>query len=231
MDNIDNPAAIKTVSTPGIVDKTERFQLQTVGTAKSNRDEPQWMLEGTVPWSEYPARFYILQTEVPAGGPPVEGSYICSFRRGALTAGKNYDGTRDFMWRWRMLQFNIDPTQASLDNNGAVAPSSYTPASTVASGTAPSHSTPQNSPRPFPTIPLLSAPMDHPRKTESFERGRAAELAISLLIAGKIERSELFAVADALYQFQADPSALMAADEPSTVSDEPILEVEEEEEE
>jgi len=98
----------------------------------------------------------------------------------------------------------------------------------MAHGTIQYASHPGN-PRQYPITAPITAPMttsqaDHPRKTESFERGRSLELAVSLLVADKIDREELFDIADKLYRFQSDPVTL-------TVTEQPVLEVEEEEEE
>jgi hypothetical protein len=186
------------------MDKTEKFQLQSVGADTGRNGELQWKMTGTVPWSDYPTSFWVEQDTIPQ--PPPPGIYPCIFTRGALTKA-TYDGNQDWMYKWRIVSFNTAsaaPAKPSADDE-------------YSGGYQQDPQGPQG-PNEFVTA-TTSSQADHPRKTESFERGRAIELAVGLLLAGKVTRSELFTVANALYQFQADPQSLT----------EPIPEVEEQE--
>lgn len=201
------------------MDKVEIFELKSVGPDTGRNGEDQWKLSGVVPWSQYVANFWLERAVLPEA--PAPGVYKCLFERGALTK-PSYDGGQDFMYKWRMVQFNTQVTPETLGNSGAVVLSGQPLVQAVTSPTAPFQTPTAPITAPI-TAPMTTGQADHPRKTESFERGRSLELAVSLLVADKIDREELFDIADKLYRFQSDPVTL-------TVTEQPVLEVEEEEE-
>ena len=73
---------------------------------------PQWKLSGDVSgngdWGgKYPSLFWIDAT----GQRPALGDYPCIIERGNIItprSGKVYDGTREWMWNWKMVSFDTD---------------------------------------------------------------------------------------------------------------------------
>ena len=198
------------------MDKLENFEVVQV-VEDEGRDGPQWKLTGLVPWSQYDVDFWIDQKRYPEK--PSKGIHACSFTRGAIKVPRNkspHDGTLDWMYKWTILELDTKQTASEAGPQPTSPPARLQhEAIDLTAG--------DRKESPARSTPLLTGQADHPRKTESFERGRAIDLAVQLLIAGKITNDDLFEQADRLYRFQSDPESLWGDD-----ADDPVLEVVEE---
>ncbi len=162
------------MTTPSLIGTTRNLKLDfnlvvpTVG-----RLGPQWEVHTTVPWSKYPAKFWV--PDVSSGTtPPALGEQDCVLTCKSLVPGKV--GDREFHYRWEIVSYSRTSTGA--------------PAPIVAAPVPPTSTTIV----PVPVAPVLPEETmrpDHPSKRQSIERQCAMKAAVDLCVAGKIELGEI----------------------------------------
>ena len=111
----------ETTSTPWgnseIVRKHDNVLVHSVASVEGNWG-PQWELGLQWSFSKFQTRGWVNNdgsTSMPVAGQ----TYPCLLERGQLSqrqSGPPYDGSADFMWRWKIIEFNTDqdapaPTQ------------------------------------------------------------------------------------------------------------------------
>lgn len=76
---------------------------------------PQWQLEVQFPWSKYPSRCWIDRRESAVLIEP--GVYRCQVARGGVIGDR--DGTADWHYNWRIVEFGLSPEGAGDEGLGA----------------------------------------------------------------------------------------------------------------
>jgi len=136
------------MATQQIVQRKMQITLNSAAPAADRQGNPQWELRCADPFSmnsTYEAKFWLAAKE--GEQPPPPATYWCILTQGAMKVSKDqarpYDGTLDWMYRWRIAQrsdFNISadaPEPPQTQNT--VAPAPMAPAGAV-NGSTPSPS-------------------------------------------------------------------------------------------
>jgi hypothetical protein len=117
----------------------KRVNLQVTGVAhvEGNRG-PQWEITIKYPFSQYATKQWV-DKDGDNTEPIVGETYPCIITRGEITTekktGEPYDGEKDWMWRWRITEWNTDSPapaaqpapQASTPSAGTAAPKTLPP--------------------------------------------------------------------------------------------------------
>lgn len=99
------------------------IEVQSVAPAQGRQNQPQWMITATVPWSQYPERFWI--DAVQGVQPIAPGNHHCAFtisRQKPNTSG-------DAPFHYRFILTNVDyvgggyPNVMNLQFGGSAPPS------------------------------------------------------------------------------------------------------------
>lgn len=95
--------------------RTVTLEIRSVSEA-GGRNGPQWQLEFDVPWSDYPMRGWLDQSEHPTQ--PSLGPTRGLLQRGRLLDGKSGDsGAPEYNWRWRLLEINVGDVKRPADES------------------------------------------------------------------------------------------------------------------
>tara|TARA_R100000306_G_scaffold58233_1_gene56639 strand:- start:44 stop:694 length:651 start_codon:yes stop_codon:yes gene_type:complete len=116
---------VNIVVTNGIVgaQAVSDIEVQSVAPAQGRQNQPQWMITATVPWSQYPERFWI--DAVQGVQPIAPGNHHCAFtisRQKPNTSG-------DAPFHYRFILTNVDyvgggyPNVMNLQFGGSAPPS------------------------------------------------------------------------------------------------------------
>jgi len=136
------------MATQQIVQRKMQITLNSAAPAADRQGNPQWELRCADPFSmnsTYEAKFWIPAVE--GEQPPPPAVYWCILTQGAMKVSKDaarpYDGSLDWMYRWRIAQrsdFNIsaDAPEPPQTQN-IVQPTPMAPAGAV-NGSTPSSS-------------------------------------------------------------------------------------------
>jgi hypothetical protein len=99
------------------------IDIQSVAPAQGRQNQAQWMLTASVPWSQYPEKFWIDAVQ---GVPPITpGNHHCAF----AVSKQKPNTTGDAPFHYRFLLTNIDyvgggyPNVMNLQFSGSAPPS------------------------------------------------------------------------------------------------------------
>ena len=99
------------------------IEVQSVAPAQGRQNQAQWMITATVPWSQYPERFWI--DAVQGAQPIAPGNHHCAF-----TVSKQKPNTSgDAPFHYRFILTNVDyvgggyPNVMNLQFSGSAPPS------------------------------------------------------------------------------------------------------------
>ena len=97
------------MTTQNLVQRKMQITLNSAAPAADRQGNPQWELRCADPFSmnsTYEAKFWIPANE--GEQPPPPAVYWCILTQGTMKTSKDparpYDGSRDWMWRWRIAQ-------------------------------------------------------------------------------------------------------------------------------
>ena len=97
------------MTTQNLVQRKMQITLNSAAPAADRQGNPQWELRCADPFSmrpEYETKYWIPAVE--GEQPPPPAVYWCILTQGAMKVSKDparpYDGSRDWMWRWRIAQ-------------------------------------------------------------------------------------------------------------------------------
>ena len=159
------------MTTQNLVQRKMQITLNSAAPAADRQGNPQWELRCADPFSmnsSYEAKFWLAAKE--GEQPPPPAVYWCILTQGAMKVSKDaarpYDGSRDWMYRWRIAQrsdFHCPDAPEPPQTQNIVQPTPMAPVGTV-NGSAPS-----------------SPPLDV--KQTSIERQTVFKAAASLVVA------------------------------------------------
>jgi len=151
------------------VQKRVNLTINGVAHVQGNRGE-QWEIQIKYPFSQYATKQWVDKDGYNAE-PIVGETYPCIITRGEITTekktGEPYDGEKDWMWRWRITEWNTD-----------------SPAPAPVAQPAQQASTPGAQPAaPNPLFPDETMKDDHPRKRDGIERTVVFKAAVDIHVA------------------------------------------------